>query len=65
MTAAALYRQNHVFGDLRSPNIVVFVDENGNEFAMLLYFDWGAQKELLYKVSNMEIGRHAKFALED
>lgn len=40
-TLAVLHRQNHVYGDLRGPNIVVSVDKNGNEFAKLLDFDWG------------------------
>jgi Ser/Thr protein kinase RdoA (MazF antagonist) len=40
-TLATLHGQNYVYGDLRGPNVVVSVDENGDESVKLLDFDWG------------------------
>jgi hypothetical protein len=61
-TLAALHRQNHVYGDLRGPNIVVFVDENGDEFVELLDFDWGGEEGVvLYPADiNMEVSWHTE-----
>ncbi len=59
-TLAALHRQNHVYGDLRGPNVVVSVDKNGDEFAKLLDFDWGEEGVAVYPADiNMEIGWHS------
>ncbi len=61
-TLAALHRQNHVYGDLRGPNVVVFVEANGDEFVMLLDFDWGGEEGVVVYPAdiNMEIGWHAE-----
>jgi len=61
-TLAALHRKNHVYGDLRGPNVVVCVDKNGDEFAKLLDFDWGGEEGVVtYPADiNMEIGWHAE-----
>jgi hypothetical protein len=61
-TLAALHRQNHVYGDLRGPNVVVFVDANGDEFVRLLDFDWGGEEGVVVYPAdiNMEIGWHAE-----
>ena len=40
-TITSLHGQNYVYGDLRRPNVVVFTDENGEDSAKLLDFDWG------------------------
>ena len=61
-TLTALHRVNHVYGDLRGPNVVVFVDENGTEFAKLLDFDWGGEEgAVLYPADiNMEVSWHTE-----
>jgi hypothetical protein len=61
-TLAALHGQNHVYGDLRGPNVVIFVDKNGDEFAKLLDFDWGGKEGVVVYPAdiNMEIGWHAE-----
>jgi hypothetical protein len=61
-TLAALHRQNHVYGDLRGPNVVVSVDKNGDEIAKLLDFDWGGEEGVvLYPADiNTEIGWHSE-----
>ena len=57
-----LHGQNYVYGDFRGPNVVVFVDKNGDEFAKLLDFDWGGQEGIVvYSANiNIEIGWHAE-----
>jgi len=59
-----LYGQNHVYRDFRGPNIVVFVDKNGDEFAKLLDFNWGGKEGVVVYPAdinmNMEIGWHAE-----
>jgi hypothetical protein len=61
-TLAALRRQNHVYGDLRGPNIVVFVDENGDESVKLIDFDWGGEERVVVYPAdiNTEIGWHSE-----
>jgi len=61
-TLAALHGQNHVYGDLRGPNVVVSVDKNGGEIAKLLDFDWGGEEGVvLYPADiNTEIGWHSE-----
>jgi tRNA A-37 threonylcarbamoyl transferase component Bud32 len=63
-TLAKLHEQNQVYGDLRGPNIVVVVDENGVEHVMLLDFDWGGEEGVvLYPADiNLEIDWHEEVA---
>ena len=57
-----LHRQNHVYGDLRGPNVVIFVDKNGDEFVNLLDFNWGGKEGIVVYPTDisMEIGWHAE-----
>ena len=62
-TLTALHRMNHFYGDLRGPNVVVLIDENGSEFVKLLDFDWGGKEgAVLYPADiNMEQPGRSQF----
>ena len=54
---------NQFYGDLRGPNVVVLIDENGSEFVKLLDFDWGGKEgAVLYPADiNMEQPGRSQF----